>query len=157
MSVSTSRSDREVALFPGHSHLRYLIACCTCIQMWRGKTWEIWSRTVTSGRQRVDTQGMVPDKEFWSLFLALLVWGLEAGVLVRQHQYPDNFTVTYMYQTPWEWSAVITIGQLPVQCFPSLAGCSCTHATLLCGKWRESSKLCTRLKFHWPIQSHWDD
>ena len=45
--------------FPGRSQLQYLITCS--MQLWRGKTWEIWSRADTSSRQRVDTQGAVPD------------------------------------------------------------------------------------------------
>jgi len=28
-----------------------------------GKAWEIWSRAVMSGRQKVDTRGAVPNKE----------------------------------------------------------------------------------------------
>ena len=39
----TQRWREMVALFPGHSHLQFLIACS--IGLWRGKT---------SGRQRVD-------------------------------------------------------------------------------------------------------
>jgi len=31
--------------------------------------WEIWSHAVTSSRQRVDTQGVVPDEESQSPFL----------------------------------------------------------------------------------------
>ena len=50
-----------VASFPGRSHLQYLIAYST--QIWRGKAWEIWSRAVMSVRQKVDTQGVVPDEE----------------------------------------------------------------------------------------------
>ena len=50
-----------LASFPGHSHLQYLIAYS--IQIWNGQAWEIWSRAVTSGRQRVDTWGVVPDGE----------------------------------------------------------------------------------------------
>jgi len=36
-------------LFQGCSHLQYLIDCC--MQIWRGKAREIWSRVITSGRQ----------------------------------------------------------------------------------------------------------
>ena len=45
--------------FPGRSHLQYLIAYSTGMQIQRGKAWEIWSRVVTSGRQKVqvDTRG----------------------------------------------------------------------------------------------------
>ena len=59
------------------------------MQMWRGKAWEIWSRDVTSCRQRVDTQpGAVPDdRRISEPFLVLSVRGLEAKVLARQHQY----------------------------------------------------------------------
>jgi len=35
----------------------------------RGKDWEISSRAVTSGRQMVDTRGVVPDEESRSPFL----------------------------------------------------------------------------------------
>ena len=46
-----------------HSHLQYLFqylfACSMQIQ--REKAWEIWLHAVTSGRQRVDKQGAVPD------------------------------------------------------------------------------------------------
>jgi len=48
-----------LALFPGRSHLQYLITCRMSIQ--RGKAWENWSCAVTSGRQRVDTLGAVPN------------------------------------------------------------------------------------------------
>jgi len=34
-----------------------------------GEGQEIWSCAVTSGRQRVDIQVAVPDKESWSTFL----------------------------------------------------------------------------------------
>jgi len=43
-----------LASFPGLSHLQYLIAYSMQIQ--RGKAWEIWSRVVMSGRQKVDTR-----------------------------------------------------------------------------------------------------
>ena len=33
------------------------------VQIWRGKAWGIWSHVETSGRQRVGTQGAVPDEE----------------------------------------------------------------------------------------------
>ena len=56
-----------LASFPGCSHLQYLIACS--MQIRRGKAWEISSRAVTSGRQKVDTRGAVPNEESWSPFL----------------------------------------------------------------------------------------
>jgi len=31
------------------------------------------------------------------------------------------------------------------------------HTVNLRGKRRGSSKLCSRLNFHWPIRSHWDN
>ena len=35
---------------------------CLCgMQIQREKAWEMWSHAVTSGRQRVDKQGVVPD------------------------------------------------------------------------------------------------
>ena len=43
---------------PVFDHLQYAIG--------RGKVWEIWSRAVTSGRQRVDTQGVVPNSNNFS-------------------------------------------------------------------------------------------
>ena len=49
----------SVASFPGRSHPQYLIAYS--MQIRRGKAWEISSRAVTSGRQKVDTRGAVPD------------------------------------------------------------------------------------------------
>jgi len=49
----------NLASFPGHSHLQYLIAYS--MQIRRGKAWEISSRAVMSGRQKVDTRGTVPD------------------------------------------------------------------------------------------------
>jgi len=49
----------HVASFPGRSHLQYLIAYS--MQIRRGKAWEISSRAITSGRQKVDTRGAVPD------------------------------------------------------------------------------------------------
>ena len=54
-----------VALFPGHSHLQSLIACS--MQIWQGKAGEMWSRVVPSGRQMVDTQGVVPNENFDAL------------------------------------------------------------------------------------------
>jgi len=56
-----------LASFPGRSHLQYLIAYS--MQIRRGKAWEISSRAVTSGRQKVDTRGAVPDEESRSPFL----------------------------------------------------------------------------------------
>jgi len=50
-----------MAWFPCHSRLQSLIACSMRVQ--RRKAWEIWSCVVTSGRQRVDTWGAVPN---WS-------------------------------------------------------------------------------------------
>jgi len=50
---------RKLASFPGHSHLQYLIACS--MRIWRGKAWNIWPRAMMSGRQRIDTQGVVPN------------------------------------------------------------------------------------------------
>jgi len=49
-----------IASFPGRSHLQYLIAYSMQIRRW--KAWEISSRVVTSGRQKVDTWGAVPDQ-----------------------------------------------------------------------------------------------
>ena len=46
-----------------------MIACR--IQAPRRKTWEIWSRAVTSGRQKVDTQGVVPGEESQSLLCTI--------------------------------------------------------------------------------------
>ena len=57
----------KVASFPGRFHLQYLIAYS--MQIRRGKAWEISSRAVTSGRQKVDTRGAVPDEESRSPFL----------------------------------------------------------------------------------------
>jgi len=48
----------NIASFPGHSHLQYLIAYS--MQIRRGKAWEFCSRAVTSGRQKVDTRGWCP-------------------------------------------------------------------------------------------------
>jgi len=58
---------KHVASFPGRSHFQYLITYS--MQIRRGKAWEIWSRAVTSGRQKVDTRGAVPDKESRRPFL----------------------------------------------------------------------------------------
>jgi len=49
----------ELASFPGRSHLQYLIAYS--MQIRRGKAWEISSRVVASGRQKIDTRRAVPD------------------------------------------------------------------------------------------------
>jgi len=49
--------------FPGRSHLQYLITYG--MQIRRGKAREIWSRAVTSGRQK----GVVPVEESRSPFL----------------------------------------------------------------------------------------
>ena len=57
----------HLASFPGRSHFQYLIAYS--MQIRRGKAWEILSRAVTSGRQKVDTRGAVPDEESQSPFL----------------------------------------------------------------------------------------
>ena len=46
-----NKSGLPLASFPGCSHLQYLIA--SSMQIQRGKTWEIWSHAVMSGRQRV--------------------------------------------------------------------------------------------------------
>ena len=43
--VTLLLGESEVALFPGHSHLQWLILCSMQIQ--RGKAWEIWLHTVT--------------------------------------------------------------------------------------------------------------
>jgi len=51
----------DVASLPGRSHLQYLIAYS--VQIRRGKAWEIWSRAVTSGRQKIDTREVVPNEE----------------------------------------------------------------------------------------------
>jgi len=45
------------SLNQGCSHLQYVITCSMQIQ--KGKAWEIWSHVVMSGRQRVDTRGVV--------------------------------------------------------------------------------------------------
>ena len=49
------------SLIPRPFPHQYLITYS--IQIRNGKAWEIWSRAVTSGTWRVDTRGVVPDKE----------------------------------------------------------------------------------------------
>jgi len=50
----------EVASFPGLRHLWSLVACS--MQVWSGEARKLWSHNMmTSGRQRVDTPGVVPD------------------------------------------------------------------------------------------------
>jgi len=56
---------RILASFPGRSHLQYLIAYS--MQIRRGKAWEIWSRAVMSGRQKVDTWGRCPPRNLKAL------------------------------------------------------------------------------------------
>jgi len=63
------REGREGG-FPDCSHLQYLFTCT--MQIRRRKAWEIWSHAFMSGRQRVDTQGVVPD-EVLKLFLVLSI------------------------------------------------------------------------------------
>jgi len=60
-----------------------------------GRPWEIWSRVDTSGRQRVDTHGVVPNKESCSPFMYYQFQGLEARALARQHQYHSLFNTRY--------------------------------------------------------------
>ena len=43
---------------PRPFHLQSLITCS--VQIRKGKAWEIWSCVVTSGRERIDTWGVVP-------------------------------------------------------------------------------------------------
>ena len=81
----------RVALIPGRSHLQYLIACSMQIQ--RGRAREIWSRLVTSGRRRVATWGVVPDKETLSSFSYYQSKGWRAA---RQHQYCSLFMLPGM-------------------------------------------------------------
>jgi len=54
---------------------------------------EIWSCVVTRSprRQRVDTQGAVPDEESQKTLLAMSVQGLEARAFARQYQYRSSF------------------------------------------------------------------
>jgi len=54
-----------LASFPGCSQLQSLNVCS--MQTRRGKAWEIWSRVVTSGRQRVDTWGWCQMKNLEAL------------------------------------------------------------------------------------------
>ena len=49
------------------TRIQYLIAYS--MQIWRGEAWEIWSHAVMSGKQKVDTHGVVPGEEFRSPFL----------------------------------------------------------------------------------------
>ena len=69
----------SVASFPGRSHLQYLIAYSMQIRM--GKAWEIWSRAVTSGRQMVDTRGVVPDSSI-SRFVSNCPWRYERQMVL---------------------------------------------------------------------------
>ena len=64
---ATHTHTTHIASFPGRSHLQYLTAYSMHIR--RGKAWEISLRAVTSGRQKVDTRGVVPVDETWSPFL----------------------------------------------------------------------------------------
>ena len=66
-----------LASFPSHSHCQYLIACS--MQIWWGKAWEIWSRVVTSGRQRVDTQGGGVAVIIFTVQYATESWGRSMG------------------------------------------------------------------------------
>ena len=59
-----------VASFPGHSHLQ-LTSILEFLQ--RGEAWRIWSHTMTSGGQMVDTQEAVDLK-----VLSCNITGLEA-------------------------------------------------------------------------------
>ena len=58
--MDKSSSSHLIASFPGCSHLQYSIACS--MQIWRGRPGDLVTRVVTSGRQRVDTWGVVPNK-----------------------------------------------------------------------------------------------
>ena len=92
--VTCEQGIDNLASFPGHSHLQYLIACS--MQIWRGKAWEIWSHAMTSGRQRVDTWGATPNKPFLvkpgprqhqcSLFTTPGTGQCETGILTVRHQ-----------------------------------------------------------------------
>ena len=59
------------------------------MKLLRGKAWEIWSHVVMSDRQRVDTQGAVPDEGLEALVIP--VQGLEAGAFAWQHRYHSLF------------------------------------------------------------------
>jgi len=75
-----------------------------------GEAWEIWSHVVRSGRQRVDTQGAVPNKIFLKPFLVMFVQGLER--VNSQGAVPDGFTLT----SPWYCEPLLDItahGQIP--------------------------------------------
>jgi len=68
-----SETTVSLASFPGRSHLQYLIACS--MQIRRGNAWEISSRAVTSGRQKVDTLPLLRASNLTSMsprnFLAI--------------------------------------------------------------------------------------
>jgi len=65
------QNAENVASFPGRSHLQCLIAYS--MQICSEKAWEIWS---WSGRQMVDTRGVVPNSSN-SRFVSNLPWRYE--------------------------------------------------------------------------------
>ena len=70
----------------------------------------IWSCAVTSGRQKVDTQGAVPVEESQSPFLYYMVRGLEARALARQCQYHPSYVAP---GTVRHEKAITTVGHRP--------------------------------------------
>ena len=75
-------------LFWGCSCLQCVITCNRQIQ--KRKAWEIWSFSVMSGRQRVDTWGTVPNDETRSLLLFCNV-SPRLRVFGSEHQYCSSF------------------------------------------------------------------
>ena len=86
-----------LALFPGHSHLQYLMAYSMQIQ--RGEAWRfgyLWLRHVGGAQQGISKP-----------FLVLLVRGLEARALTRQSQYHPSFIAP---GTIWHGMGITTVG-----------------------------------------------
>ena len=99
--------QKSVASFPGCSHLQNLIACS--MQIRRGKTWEIWSRAVTSGRQRVRHTKGGAQQRILNPFLVLSIREMEARALARQCH--SSFTKPGMFRHE---PGIITIGHRPL-------------------------------------------
>jgi len=58
----------------------------------------------------VDTWGVVPDKESWSLYNVRPSEGLEGRAFIRQHQYRSLFTLTTL-RMGWHKTGIITVRQ----------------------------------------------
>ena len=95
---------REVASFPGHSHLHFLIACS--MQKWRGKAWKRKSHLNLQNNELYwHCLSNITVSSFWTRYrIVENFWGKKPPQILQFYGYPQKFS-------PRNWGAWCPLAQ----------------------------------------------